>query len=89
MMAAGLITIAHNSGGPKADIIVPNSDGKRTGFLASTEDEYARAIHRALYGTNAEETYSIRQCAQESSTRFSDDVFNESFKSLMMPLLKP
>ena len=42
-MAAGLITIAHRSGGPLADI-VETTEGSRTGFLASEPDEYARAI---------------------------------------------
>lgn len=42
-MAAGLITIAHRSGGPKADIIV-ESEGSRNGFLAGDDDEYAQAM---------------------------------------------
>jgi alpha-1,2-mannosyltransferase len=39
-MAAGVIPVAHNSGGPKSDIIIP----ERTGFLASTAEEYADAL---------------------------------------------
>ena len=36
LMAAGLITIAHDSGGPKMDIIQPGM----TGYLANTAEEY-------------------------------------------------
>ncbi|CAM9442817.1 unnamed protein product [Choristocarpus tenellus] len=41
MMAAGMVTIAHRSGGPEADIVVPLPNGKSTGFLAATPEEYA------------------------------------------------
>jgi alpha-1,2-mannosyltransferase len=47
MMAAGLLTIAHDTGGPKSNIVVP-LNGQRTGYLASTEEEYAGAIYRIL-----------------------------------------
>lgn len=43
MMAAGLYTIAHNSGGPKEDII--GSHNKVCGALAVTKTEYAEAIN--------------------------------------------
>ena len=93
MMAAGLITIAHNSGGPKADIVVPIEEGggkgvrNRTGFLASSEEEYANAMFEALQGLSDKESRSIRSYAQDSSKRFSDDVFNTSFKNLILKLL--
>lgn len=93
MMAAGLITIAHNSGGPKADIVVPIEEGggkgvrNRTGFLASSEEEYANAMFEALQGLSDKESRSIRSYAQDSSKRFSDDVFNTSFKNLFLKLL--
>ncbi|CAM9904451.1 unnamed protein product, partial [Ectocarpus sp. 8 AP-2014] len=44
MMAAGVVTIAHRSGGPAADIVVPLPDGRITGFLAETPQEYAEAM---------------------------------------------
>jgi alpha-1,2-mannosyltransferase len=40
MLAAGLITLAHNSCGPKLDII----DEGRTGFLADTVDSYVEQL---------------------------------------------
>lgn len=39
-----MVTIAHRSGGPAADIIVPLADGRVTGFLAETPEEYAVAM---------------------------------------------
>ena len=44
MMAAGMIVVAHNSGGPKSDIVSPH----QSGFLATTADEYADAIYEAF-----------------------------------------
>ena len=42
-LAAGLVVIAHASGGPKDDILTPE-DGD-VGFLCSTADEYATGVH--------------------------------------------
>lgn len=42
--AAGMVTIAHRSGGPAADIVAPLPDGRVTGFLAETPEEYAAAM---------------------------------------------
>ncbi|KAK2423353.1 GDP-Man:Man(3)GlcNAc(2)-PP-Dol alpha-1,2-mannosyltransferase [Trifolium repens] len=42
-MAAGAIPIAHNSAGPKMDIVL-DEDGQQTGFLACTVEEYADAF---------------------------------------------
>lgn len=46
--AAGVVTIAHRSGGPAADIVVPLPDGRITGFLATTPQEYAEAMARVF-----------------------------------------
>ncbi|KAL3822001.1 hypothetical protein ACHAXA_002987 [Cyclostephanos tholiformis] len=63
MMAAGLVTIAHNSGGPKSDIILRPWDfdvdygstslfggggDMPTGCLATTSDEYAATMYEIL-----------------------------------------
>ncbi|EKX38590.1 hypothetical protein GUITHDRAFT_158493 [Guillardia theta CCMP2712] len=45
-MASGVIPIAHDTGGPKADIVIPYQ-GSPTGFLASTEEEYAEHMRKA------------------------------------------
>ncbi len=43
-MASGAISLAHNSGGPRADIIVHGESG----FLATEADEYAECIAKVL-----------------------------------------
>lgn len=49
-MAAGLIMIAHRSGGPRMDII-ETSEGSQTGYLADEAEDYARCIATILYNT--------------------------------------
>ena len=100
MMAAGLVTVAHNSGGPKSDIIERPWDlrdfadrgGKRpTGCLASTPDEYAEAIYEVIRsGAASKEVAAIRQSGRSAAERFSDEVFMKAFKdtSLSSSLLK-
>lgn len=43
-MAAGVVAVAHNSAGPRMDIVRVNSNGQATGFLAATQEEYADAL---------------------------------------------
>lgn len=88
MMAAGLITIAHNSGGPKTDIIniLDNEKEDRTGYLAYSEEEYSATMNIILNELSSEKCLAIRERAQKSSQRFSDDIFNASFKSQILKL---
>lgn len=69
MMAAGLLTVAHNSGGPKEDIVDP----ELTGFLADSVDSYASTIERIYH--RYEEYRSIQPAAREKSKIFSDELF--------------
>lgn len=97
--AAGLVTIAHRSGGPEADIVVPLNDGQPTGFLAETAEEYARAMARVFSsgggGGVAEgfgvplsvSTSHIRVAARESARRFSNEVFDDAFATEFRRLL--
>ena len=82
MMAAGLITIAHNTGGPKLDIVVP-FEGNRTGYLAYTEQEYSNTMYTILFSNTKEENEKIRENARKSSKSFSDETFDISFKSAL------
>jgi alpha-1,2-mannosyltransferase len=82
MMAAGLLVIAHNSGGPKADIITP-LNGNKTGYLAATAEEYADAMNDAFSLEKARAT-EIRRNARKSASRFSDEVFNDAFKKAIV-----
>ena len=54
MMAAGLVVVAHNSGGPRDDIICVE-EGHRTGYLAATPEEYADAVMAAFAEVEEEE----------------------------------
>jgi len=83
MMAAGLITIAHNSGGPKLDIVVP-IDGQRTGYLASSESEYANSMYQIFFCNSDDENTKIRSSGRKASRAFSDEVFEASFKSALL-----
>jgi len=86
MMASGLVTIAHRSGGPKSDIILRESE---TGYLSGSEEEYADILYRVLVdGPNCEANRRIRKLARDSAKQFSDEVFMKSFKNYMRPFLR-
>jgi len=85
MMAAGVVTIAHNSGGPKTDII----EHGNTGFLAVTEEEYAKCLEQALVTKNEQPLShtDMQRRARLSAQRFSDEAFGEQFAACLVPLL--
>uniref|UniRef100_UPI003AB01C99 GDP-Man:Man(3)GlcNAc(2)-PP-Dol alpha-1,2-mannosyltransferase-like isoform X2 n=1 Tax=Centroberyx gerrardi TaxID=166262 RepID=UPI003AB01C99 len=84
-MAAGTIILAHKSGGPKLDIVVPY-EGGQTGFLADSEDGYAAAMETILDLSPAARL-EIRRNARRSVTRFSDQEFDACFLAAMEPLM--
>jgi len=50
-----VVPIAHNSGGPKEDIVDLAGEGRQpNGFLCESREEYAAAITSLLSMTNAE-----------------------------------
>lgn len=77
MMAAGMVLIANNSGGPKLDIVKPGA-----GYLARTADEYADCMWEIL-SANPAEVREMRQTARDLSLRFSDNEFEAQFMSAM------
>ncbi|XP_039601162.1 GDP-Man:Man(3)GlcNAc(2)-PP-Dol alpha-1,2-mannosyltransferase isoform X2 [Polypterus senegalus] len=85
-MAAGTITLAHDSGGPKMDIVVPYN-GEKTGFLADDEDSYAEAM-KVIVSLSPEERQEIRRRARQSVSRFSDQEFEGSFLSASESLME-
>uniref|UniRef100_A0A8C5L6Y8 GDP-Man:Man(3)GlcNAc(2)-PP-Dol alpha-1,2-mannosyltransferase n=1 Tax=Jaculus jaculus TaxID=51337 RepID=A0A8C5L6Y8_JACJA len=85
-MAAGTVILAHDSGGPKLDIVVPH-EGGRTGFLAESEEEYAEAMAHILSLT-AGERLQVRRNARASVSRFSDQEFEVTFLSSVEKLFK-
>ena len=73
MMAAGVIVVAHNSAGPKTDIIQQDC-----GFLADGQQDYVDKLLEAL-ALNAEEKKSIIRKARQKAEQFSDEGFMKSF----------
>lgn len=84
-MAAGTIVLAHKSGGPKLDIVVPH-EGRQTGFLADSEDSYAAAMETIL-SLSPSAKLEIKRAARESVGRFSDQEFEACFLAATEPLL--
>ena len=84
-MAAGLITIAHASGGPLLDIVVPR-DGKPTGFHASTVGAFARRLDKVV-SMEEEEKMDMRKRARALALdKFSEKNFDEKWLELWQDL---
>ena len=81
LMAAGLITIAHDSGGPKMDIIQPGM----TGYLANTAEEYTNQLNYVF--NNLETFEKLKQKARDSVMQYSDEKFEENFHLAFSTLL--
>ncbi|EGG13977.1 glycosyltransferase [Cavenderia fasciculata] len=74
LMAGGLIPVAHDSAGPKEDIVLPG-----TGFLATTKEQYANYIHEII--ANKPKYADMQKAARESTNRFSETTFIQQFKN--------
>lgn len=85
-MAAGNVILAHDSGGPKMDIVV-DYNNKPTGFRASDVDGYAYAL-KHIFSMNSQDRLELRQNARESLARFSEEQFELDFLHLCEPLFK-
>ena len=83
-MASGCIVLAHDSGGPKMDIVV-EWDGNPTGFLANDEKSYAAAME-TIFALSPEEKSVICHNARQSVTRFSETAFENGFLQCTEPL---
>jgi len=84
MLAAGVVCIAHNSGGPALDII----DDRRTGRLATTEQEYADAMADLLLRPGAEDQCKKMAAAGRASvSRFSEEAFADGMVEAMRPIV--
>jgi alpha-1,2-mannosyltransferase len=72
-LAAGLIPVVHDSGGPKLDIVVPY-DGKPTGYHAETAEEFAEGFHRVMQ-MELEDRYAMRVRGREVAKTFTEEAF--------------
>lgn len=78
-MASGIITIAHNSAGPRKAILGVST--KRIGFLAEDEAKYTKYVGESLVNFDTEEYVNIRIDARAYvHGKFSQDTFNEKFQ---------
>nr|KYP45189.1 Asparagine-linked glycosylation protein 11 isogeny [Cajanus cajan] len=84
-MAAGAIPIAHNSAGPKMDIVL-DEDGQQTGFLSCTVEEYADAMVRIVTMSEMERL-KMAAAARRRASRFSEQRFYDDFKAAIHPIL--
>ena len=85
MQAGGLITVAHDSGGPQMDIVIPHDDSL-TGLLASDVESYAESMHTALTMCDADRA-DMQRAARLSVARFTDENFELEFGEAMDALL--
>ncbi|THD21343.1 GDP-Man:Man(3)GlcNAc(2)-PP-Dol alpha-1 2-mannosyltransferase [Fasciola hepatica] len=98
-MAAGLITIAHNSGGPKSDIIGParascsdqdqnvSIEPVSVGFLARTVEEYALTFEHVMMRMSDAQKDAMRKHARLwVQKKFSELCFSKSWLNNMQDL---
>ena len=83
MLASGLVTLAHRSGGPLMDIVTEAPEAARTGYLAISEDEYAEAVIE-IVNMNKEAKAQLRVRAKSSVKRYirtvlSQNIFKNNF----------
>jgi alpha-1,2-mannosyltransferase len=81
LKASGVIPIAHKSGGPLMDIVLPRND-QPTGYLAQTAEEYADFIEQ-IFQKSPNEREAIQLNARLSAERFSDEMFSEKIMHTM------
>jgi alpha-1,2-mannosyltransferase len=85
-LAAGLIPVVHDSGGPKLDIVVPFR-GKPTGYHAETDEQFAKAFG-TLFAMSDAERLETRQRNRESAKRFTEEAFAAKWITKMEELVK-
>lgn len=76
-LAAGLIPVVHNSGGPKLDIVVP-CNGDPTGYHAETTEDFARGFQRVIQMEDGER-HEMRVRGREQAKNFTEEVFAQKW----------
>lgn len=84
-MAAGAIPIAHNSAGPKMDIVL-TEDGKKVGFLAQDVEEYKDAMLQVIRMSESERL-EMAEAARQRAGKFSEQRFYQDYKTVVQPIL--
>jgi alpha-1,2-mannosyltransferase len=89
-MAAGVIAIAHNSGGPRSDILglvseVHSRDPtQRRGYLCTTLEEYVSALTEVTTKISESEKQAIVLKSAEFANKFSQDLFSAQFLKALL-----
>lgn len=93
MQAAGVVVIAHDSGGPQADIVVPpwrwsslRSAAPPVGLLAASVEEYATALEAVFSGSV--NVQAVAAAGRVASARFSEEEFERAFVATLWPLIE-
>jgi alpha-1,2-mannosyltransferase len=98
-MAAGVIPIAHNSGGPKADIVLQEYESHSfsggggnyngpLGFLSATKEEYADSLLKVMQAYVADDHMDVmRETARRRAREFSDESFIHNFNKALQPIV--
>jgi len=81
-LAAGLITVAHESGGPQHDLITDGSNG----FLATDAHSFADTLYR-VSALSESDLSDIRLNARKSVDRFSEQEFEKLFLDTIEEIL--
>ncbi|EDQ87667.1 uncharacterized protein MONBRDRAFT_27085 [Monosiga brevicollis MX1] len=85
-LAAGPIALAHNSAGPKQDIVIPY-ENEPTGFLAETAQEFANKMEMILDMPEGQRQQLRARARAAVSNRFSDEAFKAAFLETIAPIM--
>ena len=78
LMASGIITVAHDSAGPKKDIIGVSKT--KIGYLAKDADQYAFMVKFALLNSEIDDMMKLKEAARSYvQTKFGTDAFERKF----------
>ena len=77
-MAAGCVMVAHNSGGPKEDIVV-DWQGNKVGYLGDSPENMASCLVEILNFQDMERRTMVMAARESVSAKFSVSVFEASF----------
>ena len=103
MMAAGLVTVAHDTAGPAQDIVVParhaaDVTAKKAieteiGYLAATPEEYAECLCEALAlvsdaDSKAKATAMRSRARTHVGAKFSDGAYTNHIQNLLRSIVR-
>lgn len=74
-----MIPIVHASAGPLMDIVVPYK-GEKTGFHATTAEEFGEAIFEAFSLSNKKQDTMRRSARKLAVEKFSQEAFEKAFE---------